>query len=411
MVDELHAESVTLAEGGRYDFESRRMDVRVFRLADVGTTLTLGLDPDYPYGLAEPGATVHGGRGDDRIYGTEESETLYGGIGNDRLYGGEGGDFLDGGSGDDLMTGGFFSDTFVVDSTRDRIVDEFSDDDDTVIASISFTLAEGLANLTLTQAGTGTGNSEGNRLYGSSGDDRLFGGEGYDNLYGGKGRDVLDGGTNEQPYGSSGDHMDGGAGDDTIYQSDSRDTVVGGSGYDVVICSADYNSEEVSGAEEMRLVGTSSSAYGGFEDEKIIGNAALANRLKGMAGNDVLIGGTKIDTLAGGSGDDVLTGGAGGDTFGFDTFSTTDQDRVTDYSSASGDVLNFVELRDEAGAAGVQSIAYLGTGAFTGQAGQARTELHDGYGLFMFDLDGNRVSDLTIRLDGITSASSISYVI
>ena len=54
---------------------------------------------------------------------------------------------------------------------------------------------------------------------------------------------------------------------------------------------------------------------------------------------------------------------------------------------------------------------YLGTGAFTGHKGEARTELHDGYGLFMFDLNGDKVSDLTIKLDGVTDTSSVLFVL
>ncbi|CAB3646679.1 hypothetical protein LMG26696_02532 [Achromobacter pulmonis] len=66
--------------------------------------------------------TIHGGSGDDIIYGQggndtlygdDGSDILYGGTGDDKLHGGDGNDMLHGGSGDDRLDGGNGSDLLI----------------------------------------------------------------------------------------------------------------------------------------------------------------------------------------------------------------------------------------------------------------------------------------------------------
>ena len=56
-------------------------------------------------GVAEPGDPIDGGKGDDRLVGTNVAETISGGNGDDTLIGREGDDLLRGGSGDDILKG------------------------------------------------------------------------------------------------------------------------------------------------------------------------------------------------------------------------------------------------------------------------------------------------------------------
>ena len=58
-------------------------------------------------------ASVHGGDGNDRLFGGAADDLLFGDRGNDRLFGGLGDDLLDGGDGNDLFFDGPGDDTIV----------------------------------------------------------------------------------------------------------------------------------------------------------------------------------------------------------------------------------------------------------------------------------------------------------
>ncbi len=63
--------------------------------------------------------------------------------------------------------------------------------------------------------------------------------------------------------------------------------------------------------------------------------------LVGDEGSDTLVGGDGNDTIQGGLHNDILTGGVGADTFLFHAASQTGHDAITDFSTGSGDVINF----------------------------------------------------------------------
>jgi Ca2+-binding RTX toxin-like protein len=94
------------------------------------------------------------------LNGNVGDDTLDGGTGNDRLGGGVGNDRLTGGQGIDEMRGGAGDDTYVVDDIRAHTVEELNQGSDLVQASVSFSLATGIENLTLTGSNSinGTGN-------------------------------------------------------------------------------------------------------------------------------------------------------------------------------------------------------------------------------------------------------------
>eukprot|EP01036_Dinobryon_divergens_P061756 gene61756-biopygen18830 len=83
-----------------------------------------------------------------------------------RLTGNAGNNVLDGGAGTDVMRGGAGNDTYIVDDVSDTIVELDNEGTDSVKASVSYTLAAGLENLTLTgtQDAGGTGNDLNNQL-------------------------------------------------------------------------------------------------------------------------------------------------------------------------------------------------------------------------------------------------------
>ena len=58
---------------------------------------------------------------------------------------------------------------------------------------------------------------------------------------------------------------------------------------------------------------------------------------------------------------------------------------------------------------GNQSFTFIGTADFSGRAGQLRVERDDG-GIFVFgDVDGNRVADFVIGLQGVSALSASDF--
>jgi Ca2+-binding RTX toxin-like protein len=269
--------------------------------------------------------------------GTPSGVTLIGTAANNTLTGGSGNDFIDGGAGRDTMIGLGGDDTYVVDNSRDVVVEVAGDGIDTVLSSVSATLSANVENLTLTGLnsinGTGNaldnviiGNSAANNLSGNAGDDHLFGGASADRLNGGTGNDYLDGGL-------GGDNMDGGSGNDTYVVDSTLDRISDGSGIDTVLTTLlSYTmSRDI---ETLNFTG-----IGSFTGT---GNSS-ANTITGGAGADILDGAAGNDTLNGGAGADVLIGGRGTDTFAFN-FGEATSDRVSDFTGAGitvGDMLMF----------------------------------------------------------------------
>ena len=156
--------------------------------------------------------------GNSAINGTGNTlnNTIIGNNGNNYLLGDAGNDKLDGKAGVDTLDGGAGNDTYTIDNVNDVIID--SAGTDTVSASISYTLADNLENLTLTgsTAINGTGNNGNNVITGNSGANLLSGLDGNDSLNGGNGNDTLLGGN----------------GDDTLIGGTGNDSLTGGSGRD-----------------------------------------------------------------------------------------------------------------------------------------------------------------------------------
>ena len=179
---------------------------------------------------------------------------------------------------------------------------------DTVFAAMSFTLAENVENLVLTDkaASNGTGNALNNSLTGNVARNTLDGGAGNDTLDGGGGADRLK----------------GGAGDDSYIVDSRQDEVVEtrSAGTDTVYASVSHKLS--ANVENLVLTGTGAI------------NATGNNLANSLTGNDA------ANTLDGRGGNDVLTGGSGNDTFVFT--GTFGSDTVTDFhgGDGSGDVLH-----------------------------------------------------------------------
>ncbi len=193
-----------------------------------------------------------GGDGNETLNGAKQSDNLFGGSGSDVLYGNAGNDTLDGGAGVDLLIGGTGDDTYIIDDSRDIIVERANEGIDTVQVGFDYTLKENFENLTLSGTsningnGNGyanivTGNTGNNILHGYDGNDILEGQAGNDQLFGDNQNDTLIGGTgNDTLYGGIGDDsyvFSQGAGSDTIDEEAGKQ--------DSILLDASINKEDI----------------------------------------------------------------------------------------------------------------------------------------------------------------------
>ncbi|WP_292556451.1 calcium-binding protein [Methylobacter sp.] len=249
---------------------------------------------------------------------------------NNAITGNSGANVLDGGAGADTMAGGIGNDTYIVDNASDKTVEALNAGTDTVLSSVSYTLAANVENLTLTGTANidATGNEVYNILIGNTGNNRLYGMAGNDSLSGDLGNDLLDGG-------SGADAMAGNAGDDTYVVDNVGDVVTENvnEGTDTVQSSITYTLG--ANIENLTLTGAASISGTGNElDNVIVGNSGN-NVLSGLAGDDTLTGNAGNDTLNGGAGADTMSGGAGNDIYVVDNVG----DVVTEGLNAGTDLV------------------------------------------------------------------------
>jgi Ca2+-binding RTX toxin-like protein len=234
---------------------------------------------------------------------------------------------LDGGAGADAMAGGAGDDTYVVDNAGDAIFEEIGEGTDHVLASVGYTLAADVENLTLTGTAAllGGGNELDNVLTANDGGNTLSGFDGSDILIGGMGNDVLDGGVGA-------DLMQAGAGDDTYIVDHAGDQVIegGGEGIDTVFASVGH--ALTANVEKLQLTGTAVDGTGNELDNFIAGNA----------GNNVLDGGAGADEMAGGAGDDTYIVDNAGDAVAEQAGEGMDTVKASVSQVLSADVENLV---------------------------------------------------------------------
>jgi Ca2+-binding RTX toxin-like protein len=266
-------------------------------------------------------------------------------------------DVIDGRAGSDTMAGGLGNDTYFVDSTGDRVIENPSQGLDTIWASVTYTLPANVENLILTglSAINGTGNALANSLVGNSANNTLAGLGGADALDGGEGIDTATyakstSGVNVSlatGLGTGGDaqgdtlvrveNLTGSNYGDTLEGDGGNNSLIGGNGSDTVFYAHAASGVTVTLASTaaQNTVGAGIDTLSAFEnlmgsqyDDTLTGTNGV-NLLIGLGGNDVLVGGSGADTMVGGDGDDRYTVDNAGDVIdetggsGIDTINTS----------------------------------------------------------------------------------------
>ena len=361
VVDNVGDQVIEQAGQGR-DTVQARVD---FALADNVENLTL------------TGSTAVKGTGNDlanRIEGNGAANVLEGLLGDDKLFGGRGDDSLDGGTGADAMAGGTGNDSFVVDDLGDVTSEREGEGTDTVVATVDWTLAANVENLTLNGGFSsrlhGTGNALANDLHGDFGDNVLDGGDGNDTIEGG--------------YGIS---------------PGNADTMWGGAGNDAISSGTGHHSDEIHGGLGNDTINGTGWTYGDDGDDLLTGGLGQYGGL----GNDTIQGGRFIEgnegddlidtqqglTVSGGDGNDTIKGG-GGEHSAYEVDAGSGNDLI-DLSQTLG---LKAQLGDGNDTASVSCISKL---ELDGGRGRDNISVYVSGG--EFDIDGGAGAD-TIRANG-----------
>lgn len=368
--------------------------------------------------------------------GEQGEDLLRGGAGNDRLEGNGGDDVLDGGVGNDIIRGG---------AGIDRV--DFTRADAAVTVSLGTSAAQntGSGQDAIVQVEDVTGSRFADRIIGSIGDNTLSGLDADDTLTGAGGADLLSGGNgldtllggigDDQLYAGSGndvlngqagaDYMEGSIGDDSYYVDNELDAIVEyeDEGTDSVRSSLVAYTLTADVERLFILGGGTRSGTGNAIDNGIQGGNGQdtlsgldgADTLRGNNGLDILDGGAGNDILYGGALRDTLTGGTGRDQFRFEAGDTSSliaqADRITDFTKADLDRINLSAIDANGAAAGDQAFSFIGSGAFTGVAGQLRAYVSGADTIVAGDTDGNGSADLYIRLTGNITLAGTDFIL
>lgn len=258
-------------------------------------------------GILSP-VEVHGGSGNDTIYlGDGNDSKAYGDDGNDTINAssntGLTGVEIRGGAGNDVLIAGPSAIRTWGDAGADAITgspdkDELYGDD-----------------------GSGTSPDGDDTMEGGDGNDLIRGGLGNDTLEGGPGDDWIRGdGGNDIVRGSRGDDgLEGGPGDDKLYGSSGNDLLLGGAGSDWAnghggtdLLIGDDDPANPITINGLAITQPNLDAIRLFiaaipDDGIAVRN--IPGRSSDALGNDILIGGGKVDAFFGGPGNDFLYGG------------------------------------------------------------------------------------------------------
>jgi len=154
---------------------------------------------------------------------------------NNTITGNSNNNVIGGGAGVDTMTGGAGNDSYYIDVTGDRVVENASEGFDMIYSTATdYTLADNIEALIVWGAGlNGTGNAQDNYIFGNT-----YGGSPVNNI------------------------LSGGAGNDILMGFDGADTYIGGTGQD------SYNlTEQIAATDTIQIAAGDSVATVGLMDK------------------------------------------------------------------------------------------------------------------------------------------------
>ena len=128
-------------------------------------------------------------------------------------------------------------------------------------------------------------------------------------------------------------------------------------------------------------------------------------------------GGLGNDTLYGGLGNDIMTGGGGIDTFvvfGESVFTSSapggrviETDTISDYAIGQ----DIIDLSGIDAIAGGTNDAFTIVSAFDGTAGRMTLNFAGGITTVLLDIDGDRIADYRLRINGNVTGDTDDWVL
>jgi Ca2+-binding RTX toxin-like protein len=171
----------------------------------------------------------------------------------------------------------------------------------------------------------------------------------------------------------------------------------------------------VSAVDAYRTIagtGATDTASGTGGADQLLGRAG-SDVLSGYDGGDMLHGGDGDDRLAGGLGKDYLLGGSGRDVFDFDSARDSrkagGRDVISDFTRGE-DRIDLAGIDAKKGA-GNQAFKWIGTKAFSGEAGELHYLKKAGYLLVEGDVNGDGRADFQIQLDGLGALGKGDFIL